>query len=95
MQSHIELGRIRGIGIGLHYGWFLIALLLLLSFSASFGHRYPAWSLASVTAVAISTTLLFFGSLLLHELAHSFLALHYGMRVREIPLFALQQLQVR
>lgn len=89
MHTHIELGRIRGIRIGLHYSWFLIALLLLLSFSASFAHRYPSWSLPTVSAMAVPTTLLFFGSLLLHELAHSLLALHYGMRVREITLFAL------
>lgn len=89
MRSHIELGHIRGIRIGLHYSWFLIALLLILSFSASFGSRYPDWNMGLVIAMAVPTTLLFFVSLLLHEMAHSLLALHYRMRVREITLFAL------
>ncbi len=89
MRSHIKLGRVFGIRVGLHYSWFLIALLLLLSFSASFHRQYPAWNSAAVGAWALLTTLLFFASLLLHELSHSVLALRYGMRVHEITLFAL------
>ena len=89
MKSQIELGRILGIRIGLHYSWFLIALLLVLSFYGNFGHLYPAWDRVSVIALAVLTTGIFFGSLLLHELAHSAMAIRFGMRVREITLFAL------
>lgn len=89
MKSQIQLGRIFGINIGLHYSWFLIALLLILSFSGNFAHLYPGWDRVSVVALAILTTGVFFGSLLLHELAHSAMAIRYGMRVREVTLFAL------
>lgn len=89
MKSHIQLGRVLGIRIGLHYSWFLIALLLVVSFSGSFNHRYPGWNWPSVLALGLLTTLVFFVSLLLHELAHSITAIRYGLRVREITLFAL------
>lgn len=89
MKSHVQLGRILGIRIGLHYSWFLIALLLVLSFSGNFGHLYPNWDRLSVIALGVLTTLIFFGSLLLHEFAHSVVAIRYGMRVHEITLFAL------
>lgn len=89
MTSHIQLGRLGGIRIGLHYSWFLIALLLVLSFAARFHQHYPNWNLVPVFALAVLTTLIFFASLLLHELAHCFMALRYRMQVRQITLFAL------
>lgn len=89
MRSQIPVGRFFGIRTGLHYSWFLIALLMLLSFSAIFHRQYPASGEGLITAWALATTLLFFVSLLLHELSHCMVALHYGLRVREITLFAL------
>lgn len=89
MRSHIGLGRVCGIRVGLHYSWFLIALLLVLSFSANFHQHYPNWGIGALGAWSVVTTVLFFVSLLLHELSHSVLARRYGLRVREITLFAL------
>ena len=89
MRSQIPVGRFFGIRTGLHYSWFLIALLMLLSFSAIFHRQYPASGEGLITAWALATTLLFFVSLLLHELSHCMVALRYGLRVREITLFAL------
>jgi len=31
MRSQIKLGRVFGIGIGLHYSWLIIALLIVFS----------------------------------------------------------------
>jgi Zn-dependent protease/predicted transcriptional regulator len=78
-----------GIKIGLHYSWFLIALLLVLSLSANFRTSHPQWSTGLVLAVATATAILFFLSLLLHELSHSLVARARGLPVREITLFAL------
>ena len=89
MRSHIPLGRIFGIRIGLHFSWFLIALLIVFSLGAQFRLVNPAWSPGFVLAMAISTALLFFVSLLLHELAHSLVAQAHGIPVRQITLFAL------
>ncbi len=89
MRSQIKLGKVFGIRIGLHYSWFLIALLIVFSLSANFRAGYPNWPQSLVVLLGIATALLFFVSLLLHELAHSVIAERNGMPVREITLFAL------
>ena len=89
MRSQIKLGRIGGINIGLHYSWLIIALLIAFSLSSHFHAVAPRWSLGLVWAAAIITSVLFFVTLLLHELAHSLLAKSRGLRVRAITLFAL------
>jgi Zn-dependent protease/predicted transcriptional regulator len=89
LRSQIKLGRIAGITIGLHYSWFIIALLIVFSLAAHFHSVVPPWSETAVWAAAIITGLLFFVTLLLHELAHSLLAKARGLRVRAITLFAL------
>jgi Zn-dependent protease/predicted transcriptional regulator len=89
MQAQIKLGRIAGISIGLHYSWFIIALLIALSLAEHFQMVNPHWSGRMLWSAAILTSVLFFLALLLHELAHSLLAKARGLRVREITLFAL------
>ena len=89
MRSHIKLGRIAGIEIGLHYSWFVIALLIAFSLATHFRSVNPAWNIAWVWAAAVITSILFFATLLLHELAHSLVAISRGLRVRAITLFAL------
>ena len=89
MRSTIRLGRIAGISIGLHYSWFIIAFLIAFSLVAQFHSISPAWSTDAVWFAAIGTSVLFFASLLLHELAHSALAKAQGLKVRAITLFAL------
>ena len=89
MHSQIRLGRIFGIEIGLHYSWFIIAFLIVVSLGAQFRAAHPAWGGQLSVALALLTGLLFFLSLLLHELAHSLFAQRHGLPVREITLFAL------
>jgi Zn-dependent protease/CBS domain-containing protein len=89
VQAQVKLGRIAGISIGLHYSWFIIALLIALSLGEHFRMVNPRWSDTTIWSAAILTSVLFFLALLLHELAHSLLAKARGLRVREITLFAL------
>jgi Zn-dependent protease/predicted transcriptional regulator len=89
MRAQVKLGRIAGISIGLHYSWFIIALLIVLSLAQHFRAVVPEWSSIVVWMAAVITGLLFFATLLLHELAHSILAKARGLRVRAITLFAL------
>ena len=89
MRSQIKLGRIFGIEIGLHYSWFLIALLIVYSLSSQFHASNPAWGDRLIWTLAVATAILFFVSLLLHELAHSLVAKTHGLPVKEITLFAL------
>jgi Zn-dependent protease/predicted transcriptional regulator len=89
VQAQVKLGRIAGISIGLHYSWFIIAVLITLSLADHFHTVTPPWSSTVVWSAAIFTGVLFFAALLLHELAHSLLAKARGLRVRAITLFAL------
>jgi len=89
MRSQIKLGRVFGIKIGLHSSWFIIAFLIVLSLFAQFHATNPEWGDGAILALAVSTAILFFVSLLLHELAHSVVAKSQGLPVREITLFAL------
>ncbi len=89
MRSQIRLGKIFGIEIGLHYSWFLIALLIGTSLFAQFHTKNPEWGDGVILAMSIVTGLLFFVSLLVHELAHSLFASSHGLPVKEITLFAL------
>ena len=89
MRSQLKLGHIKGIEIGLHYSWFIIALLIAFSLASHFHAVNPEWNVAIIWAAAIITSVLFFVTLLLHELAHSLVATSRGLRVRAITLFAL------
>jgi Zn-dependent protease/predicted transcriptional regulator len=89
MRGHIRLGRIAGIEISLHYTWFIIAALITFSLIGQFHYTNPDWSSTVVWVSAIITGILFFGALILHELAHSLVALRQGLPVRSITLFAL------
>ena len=89
MRSQIKLGSIFGIKIGLHYSWFLIALLIVFSLSSQFHATNPEWGDGVIMTMAIGTAILFFVSLVLHELAHSLVATSQNLPVKEITLFAL------
>jgi len=89
VRSQIKLGRVFGIQIGLHYSWFVIALLIVFSLSSQFHASNPQWGDGVILTMAIATALLFFVSLLLHELAHSLVATSNNLPVKEITLFAL------
>lgn len=89
MHSQIKLGRIGGIEIGLHYSWFLIAILIVFSLAAHFHSVRAGWSNNAIWGIAVVTAVLFFVALLVHELAHSLLAKSRGLKVRAITLFAL------
>jgi Zn-dependent protease len=89
MRTDIKLGRVFGIQIGLHYSWFLIAFLIVLSVAGEFTAAHKNWSQVLIWSLSIVTALLFFVSLLLHELAHSLVAKSRNLPVRAITLFAL------
>jgi Zn-dependent protease/predicted transcriptional regulator len=89
MRAHIKLGRIFGVAVGLHYSWIIIALLVTLSLHSQFAAGHPDWGPGVTWATALITGLLFFVSILLHELSHAAVAKYRGIPVRAITLFAL------
>lgn len=89
MRSNITLGRIFGIEVGIHYSWFIIALLITFSLAQQFKNTNSGWGDGVVWGAAIITALLFFLGLLAHELSHSLVAKANKLPVRRITLFAL------
>ena len=89
MRNSIRLGRIAGVEIGLHYSWLLIAGLIVYSLSGRFEYWHRDWSSGVIWGAAILTAILFFLSLIAHEMAHSLVARSRGLPVRSITLFAL------
>src|SRR5208282_2241320 len=89
MESNIKLGRISGIEIGLNYSWFIIAALIVFSLGEHFRQVNPNWGTSQIWITALFTAVLFFVSLLLHELSHSLVAQARGLKVKAITLFAL------
>jgi Zn-dependent protease/CBS domain-containing protein len=87
-RSSISLGRVLGIPIGLDYSWFLIFALLTWSLATSyFPTEFKGWPAAQYWIAGAATVILMFGSVLLHELGHSVVALRYKIPVRSITLF--------
>lgn len=89
MRSHIKLGKIFGIEVGIHYSWFIIALLITFTLVEHFRTANPGWSPQVVWSSAIVTAVLFFAGLLAHELSHSLVARARNLPVSRITLFAL------
>jgi Zn-dependent protease len=87
-RKGISLGRILGIPIELDYSWFLIFALVAWTLAvAYFPAEFSNWSTAEYWIVAVVTSVLFFVSVLLHELGHSVVAMHYNIQVESINLF--------
>ncbi len=84
MRSHIKLGRVFGIEIGIHSSWFIIAWLITFSLAARFRSVDRDWSAVLVWGAALATAILFFASLLAHELAHSLVA-RASCQCEELP----------
>jgi Zn-dependent protease/CBS domain-containing protein len=88
MEGHLRIGRVWGIPIGLHFSWFLVFGLVSWSLAAGyFPEEYPGWAPAWYWLVGAITSLLFFGSVLIHELGHSWVALRNDIPIRRITLF--------
>ncbi len=87
-RYNIPLGRILGIQIGLDYSWFVIFALLTWMLAGSyFPAEFKDWPPFLYWVMGALTAIMFFVSVLLHELGHSVVALRYKIPVRSITLF--------
>lgn len=82
-----HLARVAGIDIQFHMSWVIILALIGVSLASYFSATNPNWPHAVVIATAAATTILFFVSVVLHELAHSLVARAHGLPVHVITLF--------
>ncbi len=83
----LRIGRILGIPIYVHASWMIIFVLITMSLAMQFTQEHPQWTSVQHWAVGIATSLLFFASVLFHELSHSMVARAYKIRVISITLF--------
>lgn len=86
-KSGVKIGRIMGIPIYLHPSWYVIFFLITALLASQFSSQYPQWSTSEQWTLAVVTSLLFFGSVLFHELGHSAVAMRYKIPVLSITLF--------
>ena len=84
----LRIGRVFGVEIKLDYSWFIIPILMTWSLASQyFPTTHPGWSVGAYWAMGAVTAALFFGSVVAHELAHSFVSQAHGVPVRDITLF--------
>ena len=85
MRSGFKVGTLFGISIHVDWSWVLIFLLVTWNLAgAVFPSLHPDWSIGMNIALGLAASLLFFISILLHELAHSLVAKARGLPVRRI-----------
>jgi Zn-dependent protease len=79
----IQLGRVFGIRIGVDYSWFIVLFLIIWNLSG----YYDDVTRSDAFVLAVVSALLFFLSILLHELGHAVVALRNGIPIEGIDLW--------
>ncbi len=87
MGSGFKIGRIFGINIKIDWSWLFIFFLITWNLSVVFGQFHSGWGTGLRWGIALIASILFFVSVLAHELAHSLMARSQGVPVRSITLF--------
>jgi Zn-dependent protease len=89
MQSgqSFSIGRLFGIEIRIDWTWLIIFALVVYSLGSTFGQLRSDWDTTLRWGVALLSALLFFGSVLAHEFAHSLVSQARGNPVDSITLF--------
>jgi Zn-dependent protease len=82
----IQLARVFGIRVGVDPSWFLVLFLIIWSLSGYYGDLFPGEDGKSF-ALAVISALLFFASVLLHELGHALVARRSGIGIAGIDLW--------
>ena len=84
----VRLGRIAGIEVLMDWSLLFIFVLILVSLAGGvFPAWHPDWSPGLIWVTALGAAILFFVSVLLHELAHAVVGRRGGVTIRRITLF--------
>lgn len=84
----LKVAEIKGIPVKLHFTLLLVFFLVSWTLATGFMPQlYPGLSAAQYWTMGLVGAVVLFGSVLLHELSHSVVAIHFGIRVRQIILF--------
>ena len=82
----IQLARVFGIRVGVEPSWFLILFVIIWSLTGYYGDLFPDQG-TSAFVLAVVSALLFFGSIVLHELGHAVVAMRNGIKIEGIDLW--------
>src|SRR4029453_1671421 len=82
----IQLARVFGIRIGVDISWFFVLFLIIWSLSGNYQDLFPGQD-GKAFALATVSALLFFLSILLHELGHAVVAIRNGIPIAGIDLW--------
>ena len=84
----IRIARVFGVPVYIHFSWVVIFGLITWSLATGyFPAHYPDLPASSYWAKGLVASLLFFVSILLHEMGHAVVALRHGIGIRSITLF--------
>jgi Zn-dependent protease/predicted transcriptional regulator len=88
MRGTWRIAKIFGIDVNIDSSWLIVFVLITWTLAGSyFPDQYPGWDSWLHWTVGVATSVLFFASVLAHELAHSLVAIGQGEKVRSITLF--------
>lgn len=87
MNNNIRVGSLFGIPFYVNPSWFLVLGLVTFSYGSGLAAQFPNLPPGLSWGLGLLTALLLFGSVLAHELGHSFVALKQGVGVKSITLF--------
>ncbi len=87
MRASLRLGRVLGIPVEINASWLAAFFLLTIVLARQFGESNLGWPVAQSWLLAMLMVVLFFMSVLAHELSHSVLAQWRGIPVLGITLF--------
>ena len=82
----IQIGRVFGIRIGVDVSWFFVLFLIIFTLSSNYQDAFPGQDTKAFTLATVSA-LLFFLSILLHELGHAVVAIRNGIPILGIDLW--------
>jgi Zn-dependent protease len=85
-RGSIPLARVFGIRIGVDPSWFFVLFLYIWLLSDGYKHVLPGHA-DKAFALAVASALLFFASVLLHELGHAVVARRNGLQIADITLW--------
>jgi Zn-dependent protease/CBS domain-containing protein len=88
MNGNLTLGRLGGVQVRIHWSWLVVFALIVWSLAATvFPSQNPEPSDGVHLAMAVAAALLFFASVLLHELGHAWQARRDGLEIDGITLW--------
>ena len=87
MNNTIRVGNLFGIPFYIHPSWFLVLGLVTWTYGSGLANAFPYLGNASALLLGLITAVMVFGSVVAHELGHSFVAIRQGIDVKSITLF--------